>query len=358
MRITDVKAYLLPKTPPSGTFRWRKGLPGSEPFDQFAVLHIITDDMVEGFSEIRRGQIALDLVARRLKQLLVGEDALMKELLWKKVWEVDRIEEFPIYMLGAVDIALWDITAKVANLPLYQLFGGFRTSIPAYASTVTFSTIDEFLSVADQCLALGYPAIKLHAWGDAHHDATLAKALRRHVGDEVPLMYDGSAGFDYQDALYLGQALEDAGFLWYEEPMREFSINSYQRLRSQLKIPLLVAETSDGCHYNTADFIHFSAGDIVRTSTALKGGFTGALRIAHLADAYQLRAEVHGGGLPNLHVACAIPNTTYYESLITTNPVLREPLVDEKGMVTVPQTAGVGSQWDSATLEKTSVAVV
>ena len=140
--------------------------------------------------------------------------------------------------------------------------------------------------------------------------------------------------------------------------MREFSINSYRRLRSQLKIPLLVAETSDGCHYNTADFIHFSAGDIVRTSTALKGGFTGALRIAHLADAYQLRAEVHGGGLPNLHVACAIPNTTYYESLITTNPASRESLVDEKGMVTVPQIAGIGSQWDADTLGKTAVAII
>ncbi len=358
MKIIDVKAYLLPKTLSVALYRWRAGLPGSDPFDQSAVLCIVTDDGVTGYSEIRRGQIALDLVARRLKQLLLGEDPLLKELLWKKVWEVDRIEEFPIYMLGAVDIALWDITAKVAKLPLYQLFGGFRTSIPAYASTVTFSTVDEFLSVADQCLALGYPAIKLHAWGDTHRDAALAKALRRHVGDEVPLMYDGSAGFDFQDALYLGQALEDAGFLWYEEPMREFSISSYQRLRSQLKIPLLVAETSDGCHYNTADFIHFCAGDIVRTSTALKGGFTGALRIAHLADAYQLRAEVHGGGLPNIHVACAIPNTTYYESLVTTNPVVREPLVDEKGMVNVPQTPGTGVQWDLDTLDKMSVATV
>ncbi len=131
-------------------------------------------------------------------------------------------------------------------------------------------------------------------------------------GSPIELMDDGSAGFDYQDASILGHALEDAGFRWYEEPMREFSMASYQRLRSQLRNPLLVGGTLDGSHGNTADFIAFHAGDLVRTSTGLKGGVTGALRIAHLADAFRLPAEVHGGGIANLHVARTIPNTTYY----------------------------------------------
>ena len=123
--------------------------------------------------------------------------------------------------------------------------------------TVTFSTIEEYLDVADQCLGMGYSAIKLHAWGDARRDAQLVKKLRAHVGDGIDLMYDGSAGFDYHDAYFVGRALEDAGFRWYEEPMREFSIASYERLHERLNIPLLVAETSDGCHYNSADFIYF-----------------------------------------------------------------------------------------------------
>ncbi len=358
MRIVDVKSYLLPKTPPPVTFRWRAGLPGSDDFDEPMVLRIVTDEGVDGYSEIRRGRIGLDLVERRLKHLLIGEDPLLKEDLWKKIWELDRIEELPIYALGAVDIALWDITAKVANLPLYKLMGGYRNAIPAYASTVTFGSIDEYLAVADQCLELGYTAIKLHAWGDARRDALLARELRRHVGDQIPLMYDGSAGFDFQDALYLGKALEDAGFMWYEEPMREFSIASYQNLKTKLDIPLLVAETSDGCHFNSADFIKFQAGDIVRTSTGLKGGVTGAIRIAHLADAFQLRAEVHGGGLPNIHVACAIPNTTYYESLVFENPVKRDPLVDANGMVSAPQSPGIGWTWDKSALEESAAIIV
>ena len=90
------------------------------------------------------------------------------------------------------------------------------------------SWTEEYLDVADQCLELGYRAIKLHAWGDARRDADLAQALRAHVGDETDLMYDGSAGFDLADAVYLGRALAEAGYRWYEEPVREFSITSYK----------------------------------------------------------------------------------------------------------------------------------
>ena len=177
--------------------------------------------------------------------------------------------------------------------------------------------------MADQCLALGYPAIKLHAWGDARRDAALCQAVRTHVGDAVPLMYDGSAGFDLPDAVYVGHALAEAGYLWYEEPMREFSITAYRRLAEMVRIPLLVAETSDGAHMNVADFITAGCATYVRTSAGFKGGITGAMRIAHLADAFRLRAEVHGGGLVHAHLCMAIPNTTYYESLVMVNPVVR-----------------------------------
>jgi L-alanine-DL-glutamate epimerase-like enolase superfamily enzyme len=131
-------------------------------------------------------------------------------------------------------------------------------------------------------------------------------------------------------------------FMWYEEPMREFSITAYRRLAAMVRIPLLVAETSDGAHMNVADFITAGCATFVRTSAAFKGGITGAMRIAHLADAFRLRAEVHGGGLVHTHLCMAIPNTTYYESLVMTNPVAREPAVDEQGLVHAPTAPGIG----------------
>src|SRR5437763_12250177 len=341
MRIVDVKAHLVP-TPAGPPFRWRAGLPGSDPADVGGVLRLITDEGIEGIAFTHRGKIVADLVDRRLRTELLGQDVLQKEWLWHRIWELDRIEEFPIYALGLVDVALWDLAGKVAGLPVYQLLGGYRSAIPAYASTVTFDSVEEYRDVADQCLALGYPAIKLHAWGDARRDAALCQALRAHVGDAVPLMYDGSAGFDLPDAVYVGHALAEAGYLWYEEPMREFSITAYKRLAEQVRVPLLVAETSDGAHMNTADFVAAGCAAFVRTSAGFKGGLTGALRIAHLADAFRLRAEVHGGGLVHRHLCMAFPNTTYYESLVMTNPVVRQANVDEQRMVHAPEAAGIG----------------
>ncbi len=340
MKITGVEVAVSERQGP--VYRWRQGIPGGDGKQTVSKLTITTDAGITGTAAGPRGAIITDLVERRLREMLVGHDPLMKEYLWHRAWEVDRIEEFPIYFLGLADIALWDITAQVAGLPLYKVIGGFRDRIPAYASTVTFGSIEEFLDVADQCLAAGFRAIKLHAWGDARRDARLGEALRAHVGDEIALMYDGSAGFDFVDALYLGKALEAVGFLWYEEPMREFSIDAYRRLATDLTIPLLSGETSDGAHWNIADFIQFGAADMVRTSTHYKGGVTGALRIAHLAEAHHLRAEVHGGGLANLHICCAIPNTTYYESLVYSNPITVEAGIGPDGCISPPETPGIG----------------
>ena len=343
MKITDVTVKLV-ETPVKHQFRWRQGLPGSGTGSTDAWLEISTDEGITGKAWSGHGRIVQDLVERRLREMLVGQDPLLKEHLWERAWEIDRIEELPIYVLGLADIALWDLTAKIAGLPLYKLIGGYRDRIPAYASTVTFETTEEFLHCADQCLDYGFKAIKLHAWGDHKKDAKLCQDLRKHVGDEIELMYDGSAGFDLVESLYLGKALEEAGYLWLEEPMREFHIEAYRKLADALLIPILAGETSDGAHWNIADFIARGAGDLVRTSTHFKGGITGGLRVAHLAEAFNLRAEVHGGGLANLHLACAIPNNTYYESLVYSLNLDVEPGIGRDGCISPPNVPGAG--WD------------
>jgi len=345
VRITEVECHPVRVPGVSPPFVWRNGLLGSPSEGEAAVLRIRTDEGVEGVAMSPRrgsGVILADLLDRVLRKELVGHDPLQREWLWHRMWELDRTEELPLYLLGLVDTALWDLAGRLADRPTWQMLGGYRTSIPAYASTVTYSSIEEYLDIADQALELGYPAIKLHAWGDARRDARLSVALREHVGDDVPLMFDGSAGFDLPDAIYLGHALSDAGYLWYEEPMREFSITAYKRLADAVAVPLLVAETSDGAHMNSADFIQAGAATFgVRASTQLRGGFTGAMRTAHLADAYRLRAEVHGPEIPNRHLCMAISNTTYYESLVMGNPISRESGIDAAGLVHAPTGPGV-----------------
>ncbi len=347
MRIRQVQVDLVPIAAVSPPFRWRDGLPGSDGPGVSGILRIQTDEGIEGVVPAVRGPIVADLVERRLRAELVGQDPLRREWIWHRLWEIDRVEEFPIYIQGLVDAALWDIAGKQVGQPLHQLLGTYRTTCPAYASTVTFGSVAEYLDVIDQCLALGYPAIKLHAWGDARRDARLCEAVREHVGAEIPLMYDGSAAFDLPDAIYLGHALAAADYLWYEEPMREFSISAYKQLAQAVTVPLNVAETSDGSHMNTADYIVSGCATFVRTSWNFKGGITGALRVAHLADAFRLRAEVHGPGLIHQHLCMAINNNTYYESLVMSNPVVRESCVDEHGLVHAPTEPGLGfeAQW-------------
>jgi L-alanine-DL-glutamate epimerase-like enolase superfamily enzyme len=319
---------------------------GSSADGEAAVLRLGTDEGIAGVAIATRpgmASVVEDLVNRILRDELIGADPLQRELLWHRIWEIDRTEELPLPALGLVDNALWDLAGRLAGLPTWQVIGGFRTRIQAYASTVTFATVDEYLEAADQCLALGYPAFKVHAWGDPRRDAALGAALRAHVGDDVPLMYDGSAGFDLPDAIYLGDALHDAGFLWYEEPMREFNIAAYERLAQTVRIPLLVAETSDGAHMNSADFIARGAATFgVRAGATMRGGITGSLRTAHLADAFRLRAEVLGGDLPAHHLCMSISNTTYYESLVTALPARRAPEITEDGYLEAPTGLGIG----------------
>jgi L-alanine-DL-glutamate epimerase-like enolase superfamily enzyme len=345
MRITHVEVHRITVPPARPPFRWRDGLSGSAAAGDGAVLRIGTDEGAEGVALFARpgaGATLTELVDRIFREELVGQDPFRREWLWHRVWELDRIHELPLPALGLIDTALWDLAARVCDQPVWQLLGGFRESIPAYASTTTFATTEEFLDVADQCLALGYQGIKLHAWGDARRDARLCLALREHVGPDVPLMYDGSAAFDLPDAIHLGNALSEADYLWYEEPMREFSVTAYRRLAQSVSVPLLVAETSDGAHMNSADFIAAGAATFgVRTGTTLRGGITGAMRTAHLADAYRLRAEVHGSDIPNHHLCMAISNTTYYESLVTATTVVRERHVDDRGLVHAPTGPGI-----------------
>ena len=367
-RITDIRAYVIERPNTAALYRWRKGLPGSgdgTPADRperHAVLRMDTDAGVTGAIEVARGDAAADLCARRLKSF-IGDEVLMTETIWRKTWELDRVEELHIIHLGLIDHLVWDVKSRIAGLPLYQMLGGYRARVEAYASTVTWDTMDEYERHIKLCMDQGYRAFKLHAWGDVAEDTALAKNLRRWTGEAAVLMYDGSAGFDFVDALRYGRVLEGEGFFWYEEPMREFDLGSYTKLTEQLDIPILAAETSDGAHWNAATWVQQGALDMLRTGAVLRGGITGGLKIAHLAEAHGMRAQVHAMGWANAHLAGAVPNNDYYEQIVMSEAQIRDqsgdvlpPVID--GHVTLPDAPGLGFDPDWAALERSAVAIV
>lgn len=348
MKITDIDVVVGPARPSTGT-RWRDGLPLRASRGQIGALRITTDDGVTGYSYGDPNMLT-DQVERHFRRELVGQDPFQREYLWHRMWELNRLEYYSTPQLGIMDVALWDLAGRALGVPVHGLLGGYRTALPAYASTRTFDSVEEYLDVITQCLELGYHGIKLHAWGDARRDIDLAHKVREHVGSDVPLMFDASGGFDLADAIRVGRALSDADYLWYEEPMQEFSITAHKRLADEVAVPLLVAEITEGAHRTTADFIAAGSAGFVRTSAGFKGGITGAMRIAHLADAYQLRAEVHGPGAANEHLCMAIGNTTYYESLVLDTVVRQDPRLDAEQYLRAPDEPGVCAppEWAAA----------
>ncbi|WP_425052801.1 enolase C-terminal domain-like protein [Psychromarinibacter sp. S121] len=345
---------------------WRKGLSGSRgdladgnrPVK--AVVRMDTDAGVYGAMEVSRGASVLDLIQRRY-HTLIGENPLLTECLWHLIWEIDRVEEIHMRELGILDVLAWDVKSKLAGLPVYQLLGGYDPKVPAYASTVTWDTLEDYERHIKHCMDIGFTAFKLHAWGDVKADIGLSRALRKWTGPDADLMFDGSAGWDYVDALKVGQALQDEGFLWYEEPMREFHLGAYSKLCEKLSIPVLAAETSDGCHWNMASWIEARALDMTRISAFYKGGFTGAMKIAQMSDSFGMRAQVHGMSLENAQLCAAIRNNDYYEQLVMSTEQIDGlsglgPLAIKDGVLTVSDTPGVGYDYDWDALDRTAVA--
>ena len=365
MKITGFTGWLV-EAEPGPKFIWRDGLPGShgdiprgsKPHN--AIIRMETDSGLYAAIEVGRGEAVLDLVRRRYHEF-IGENPLLTERLWRLIWELDRIEEIHMRSLGLLDMLAWDIKSQHAKMPIYQMLGGDDRVVPAYASTVTWPTMDEYERYIKMSRDVGFKAFKLHAWGGpVRRDIELCKNLRKWVGDDADLMFDGSAGWDYVNALEFGKAIQDLGFLWYEEPMREFHLGAYTKLCDKLDIPILAAETSDGVHGNMATWIENKALDMVRVSSFYKGGFTGSMKVAHLGESHGMRAQVHGMGLENAQICAAISNNDYYEQLVMNEEQIKGldklgPLAIVDGNLTVSDEPGLGYHFDFKKLEESAI---
>jgi len=339
MKITGVKMHTIEWE--RGPYHWRDGIMPSGATARTGLLRILTDEGVEGWCQAR-GRFDIDEV----KYQLLGRDPMNRERIWQAFWRNLRSSSLG-WAIGPVDCALWDLFGKVTGQPVYKLLGGMRDKVPAYASTVTLDSLDEYMALADTCLEKGYKAIKLHAWGRLQEDAELCRRLRERVGDEVVLMYDASSMFNlYQDAVWFGRRLEEQRFAWYEEPMDHYNMTALARLAAELDIPLAVAEATQGGPWDAHAQIQAGAADVILTGPLdpYKGGFTGVLKTAHICEAYGITCAMHGNSVTCLHAACAIYNSPYYERLVPATyyapPGIRDAATEEHG-------DGCARPWDS-----------
>jgi L-alanine-DL-glutamate epimerase-like enolase superfamily enzyme len=193
------------------------------------------------------------------------------------------------------------------------------------------------------------------------------EAVRRRVGPDIHLMLDCHHDYSRTEALYIGRALEELDYHWFEEPMNESSMSSYVWLSEQLDIPVVGPETAGGHIYNRAEWIVAHASDVSRYDVVL-GGLTPMMKCVHLCEAHGVSLEVHGGGHGNLHAlgAMGIPGEYYERGLLhphydydSAQPwfATRPDALDADGCVHVPQAPGLGLDidWDYINAHRTDI---
>ncbi len=365
MKVTDLSMTL---------FNWRSPVmrTGSHTAGGLTKLGIVTvtnDEGQQGHSFLGTTRQSADefgpSLVNILKPIVVGQNPLDTGILWEKMWKQRRLV-WP-RVIGAVDVALWDLAGKIVNQPVFRMLGACRTSIPAYGSSSSMAKTQDYVDEALKFKSMNWPAYKMHPHGNEKDDIEICTAVRKAVGDDYILMLDAMWAYQYEAALRLGLAVQDLGFFWYEDPLIEEDMYNYGKLREHLSIPLLNTEYAPGGLYGMAQWVLQRTTDILRGDTAVIGGLTPMIRLAHMADAFRMKFEIHHGGnslmnAANLHVMMACTNCDFYEVFPSNGAnkygLVEDIEVDNKGLVHVPEKPGLGYQIDWDLVKREHVGVI
>ena len=336
---------------------------------KLGLLAVTTDDGITGHAFLGSAFFAADMdgasLIRYLKPLLVGQNPLDRERLHKAMFK--RVRTTTVRAIGAVDIALWDIAGKAANLPIHSLLGSYRDRVPAYISSAVLASPGAYADEALHYKALNFAAYKIHPPQIWREDIKVCEAVRKAVGDDYLLMLDAAWSYDYPSALRVGQAIQAMGYYWYEDPLADADIYNYVELRKKLHIPIMATEYPAAGLDAYAPWVMERATDFLRGDVAVKGGITTLVKTAHLAEAFHLNYELHHGGnslnnFANLHVIMAIQNTEFFEVLLPAASqkygLLNDLEVDLDGMVQAPMSPGLGAEIDFELIKRKTLTVL
>ena len=362
MKITNVKVDLINWTTPA----WKTGA-GAQfgSTRQLGIVTVETDQGISGNAFLGSSRVGADHFAPGLiefiKPMIMGRDPQDIGAIWWQMWKQNR--SVSTYVIGAVDICLWDINGKAAGQPIHRLLGTCKHSVPVYSSTAYHETPEEYVEEAIRFKELGWTAHKLHPHAEPRADIRICEAVRRGVGDDMKLMLDSMWAYKYEDALRVGRAIEELGYYWYEDPLVEEDIYNYVKLKQKLDIPIMSTEYAPGRFYGMAPWIMQNATDILRGDVAVTGGITPMVRLCHLAEGFNMKCEIHHGGnslnnVANLHVTMAVPNCEFFEFFPCTGANeygLVEDISYDGGVVHAPTRPGLGYDidWDLVKREHT-----
>src|SRR5213594_565309 len=315
MKITSIDSYVLTIPTPQPMAR-------NYAAQKLVVADISTDEGVSGlgYSLAFGGGGAEAMHAyleTRLKPVLLGEDPLLVERLWERMFRADmgiKKQGVAAYALSALDIGLWDITGKAAGLPLYKLWGAVSDRIPAYGSGGWSKYSErELVAEAQRYAALGckYYKMKIHH-ADPRENAKRVAAVRRALGDGLRMMVDVNQRLDVLANIRQAQVLEEFDLVWYEEPVLADDIVACAEVARAIGIPVATGE-NNYTRFEFRDLVERRAALYLMPDVCRANGYTETMRIGQLAAAHHVALSPHVVHELSLHVAAALPNSFLVE---------------------------------------------
>lgn len=297
------------------------------------------------------GPAIMSLLRETLVPRLIGQEAEDLELIWRNLLfstHATAVGAVTSLALAAVDTALWDLRCRRAGLPLFRMLGGSKTNVPVYTTEGGWLHIGTEALVADalNAKARGFSGSKVKI-GRPHlsEDRERLSAIREAVGPSYDIMVDANQSFTLAESTRRARMMEELDIAWFEEPMPADDVLQHAHLASSTSIPIAVGESLYSIS-QFKDYLVSGGASIVQVDVARVGGITPWMKVAHMAEAFNVPVCPHF--LMELHVSlvCAIPNAPWLEYIPQLDTVTRSGLRISDGRAWADDAPGLGIDWD------------
>lgn len=297
------------------------------------------------------------LLAKEIPEIVAGADCDLIEAIWQKVWwglHYGGRGGAAVLALSALDMALWDLKAKRAKLPLYRLLGGHDNRVPCYAGGIDLDlSVKDLLKQTDGNLNKGFRAIKTKVGrASLKEDVERISAMRKHLGADFPLMVDANMKWTADEAIRRARALRDCDLVWLEEPIIPDDVAGHARVMRDGGLPIATGENFrtlwEFQQMISAGGVSYPEPDVTNC-----GGVTTFMKVAHLAEAFNLPVTSHGAHDITVHLLSACPNRSFLETHgFGINSYIAEPMQIVDGNAIAPDRPGHGVVFDWKRLAK------
>ena len=291
------------------------------------------------------------LLSDHLAPRLIGKEAERVEAIWRELefaTHATTVGAISSLALGAIDTALWDLRAKRRQLPLWIVAGGAADRRPLYTTEGGWLHIDESALIEDALAARekGFTGSKIKI-GRPHvsEDYRRLAAVRAALGPGYEIMTDANQSFALDEAIRRAGRFADLDLAWIEEPLPADDLDGHRRLTRATTTPIAVGESIYSIRH-FREYMAKGACSIVQVDVARIGGITPWLKVAHMAEAFDMPLCPHF--LMELHVslACAVPNGKYVEYIPQLDDLTTKGMEIVDGMALAPSEPGIGIEWD------------